>query len=45
MTDAEGPTPERYRQYLALLARIQLDPRLQGKVGRTTWFAGWLLGL
>jgi RNA polymerase sigma-70 factor (ECF subfamily) len=32
MTDADGPTPERYRQYLALLARIQLDPRLQGKV-------------
>ena len=32
MTDAEGTTPERYRQYLALLVRIQLDPRLQGKV-------------
>src|SRR5260370_34473756 len=32
MADGGGPPPERYRQYLALLARIQLDPRLQGKV-------------
>jgi RNA polymerase sigma-70 factor, ECF subfamily len=30
--DEEGPTPERYRHYLALLARIQVDPRLAGKV-------------
>jgi RNA polymerase sigma-70 factor (ECF subfamily) len=30
--DTEAPTPERYRQYLALLARILLDPRLQGKI-------------
>jgi RNA polymerase sigma-70 factor (ECF subfamily) len=34
--DAAGPTQEqaleRYRQYLALLARLQLDPRLRGKI-------------
>jgi RNA polymerase sigma-70 factor (ECF subfamily) len=27
-----GPELERFREYLALLARLQLDPRLQGKV-------------
>src|SRR5262245_30465561 len=27
-----GPTLERFREYLYLLARLQLDPRWQGKV-------------
>jgi RNA polymerase sigma-70 factor (ECF subfamily) len=27
-----GRTPEQFREYLHLLARLQLDPRLQGKV-------------
>src|SRR5436853_3410737 len=27
-----GQTLERFREYLHLLARLQLDPRLQGKV-------------
>jgi RNA polymerase sigma-70 factor (ECF subfamily) len=31
-TDGHGPTLERFREYLSLLARLQLDPRLQGKV-------------
>jgi RNA polymerase sigma-70 factor (ECF subfamily) len=34
--DPQGETPdrilERYRQYLGILARVQLDPRLQGKI-------------
>jgi RNA polymerase sigma-70 factor (ECF subfamily) len=29
---SEDQTLERYREYLALLARLQLDPRLQGKI-------------
>src|SRR5437868_8926461 len=29
---AQGRELERFREYLALLARLQLDPRLQGKV-------------
>src|SRR3712207_4264416 len=34
MTDAgdRGPLLERFREYLSLLARLQLDPRFQGKV-------------
>src|SRR4051812_21841555 len=28
----QGQTLERFREYLSLLARLQLDPRLQGKV-------------
>jgi RNA polymerase sigma-70 factor (ECF subfamily) len=32
MTDRPGTDLERFRAYLALLARLQLDPRLQGKV-------------
>src|SRR6266446_5895899 len=28
----QGQTLERFREYLAFLARLQLDPRLQGKV-------------
>src|SRR5438132_9848930 len=27
-----GPTLERFRAYLRLLARMQMDPRLQGKL-------------
>jgi hypothetical protein len=27
-----GPSLERFRAYLSLLARLQLDPRLRGKV-------------
>jgi RNA polymerase sigma-70 factor (ECF subfamily) len=27
-----GPTLERFRAYLHLLARLQMDPRLQGKL-------------
>jgi RNA polymerase sigma-70 factor (ECF subfamily) len=30
--DAVGPTLERFRAYLRLLARLHLDPRLQGKL-------------
>src|SRR5438552_4456479 len=29
---AQGRDLERFREYLSLLARLQLDPRLQGKV-------------
>jgi RNA polymerase sigma-70 factor (ECF subfamily) len=29
---AKGPPLERYRHYLRMLAQLQLDPRLQGKV-------------
>lgn len=33
VTDPQnGPAPERFRDYLQLLARLQLDPKLQGKV-------------
>jgi RNA polymerase sigma-70 factor (ECF subfamily) len=32
MTDTDGQPLDRYRGYLLLLARIQLSPRLQGKV-------------
>jgi RNA polymerase sigma-70 factor (ECF subfamily) len=31
-TEAEGPDLERYRDYLGLLARLQVDRRLQGKL-------------
>jgi RNA polymerase sigma-70 factor (ECF subfamily) len=31
-TEDAGPALERFRDYLRLLARLQLDPRLQGKV-------------
>lgn len=30
--NVDGPTLERYRNYLQILARIHLDPRLQGKL-------------
>src|SRR5262245_13913967 len=30
--EAEEPSPEQYRDYLSVLARLQLDPRLRGKV-------------
>src|ERR1700687_3531680 len=29
---ARGPTVEHFREYLSLLARLQLNPRLQGKL-------------
>src|SRR5215468_10000581 len=31
-TGESGPNLERFRNYLRLLARLQLDPRLQGKM-------------
>jgi RNA polymerase sigma-70 factor (ECF subfamily) len=31
-TDEPGRVLERFREYLSLLARLQLDPRLQGKI-------------
>jgi hypothetical protein len=33
---AHGQDLERFRDYLGLLARLQLDPRLQGKVDSTS---------